>query len=287
METYKSIIEHPVPEILYHYTTQEGLLGIVQKDEIWCTKIHYLNDEKEFSLALKIAHEYLVELKDKSSSEKEIEKINFLIKKVDSIELVNVCVCSFSEKGDLLSQWRAYGGERSGFSIGFDTETLKKMGSKSDFLLVRCIYEPKIQKKLISDLIDDKLKQDFQTGGWEVDPDRPRTFIALPQDHEFAQNLTTLAPIIKDQAFSEEQEWRLISRALSCTHANFTFRTGLSMITPFFKLKLDNDHCIKKIIVGPTPHLRLSVKGTETLLASKDLLQNIKVKESLIPYRNW
>jgi len=287
METYKSKIERPAPEILYHYTSQKALLGIVQEGEIWCTKIHYLNDEKEFSLALKMAHDYLVKLKDKSSSETENEKISYLIKQVDSIELVNVCVCSFSEKGDLLSQWRGYGGEPSGFSIGFDAEALKKIGNNSDFLLVPCVYEPEIQKKLISDLIDDKLEQDFPIGGWEVDPDRARTFVALPQDHEFAQKLTMLAPIIKDQAFSEEREWRLISKALSCTHANFTFRTGLSMITPYFRLKLDNDQGIKEIIVGPTPHLRLSVKATETLLASKGLLQNIKVKESLIPYRNW
>ena len=102
METYKSKIERPAPEILYHYTSQKALLGIVQEGEIWCTKIHYLNDEKEFSLALKMAHDYLVKLKDKSSSETENEKISYLIKQVDSIELVNVCVCSFSEKGDII-----------------------------------------------------------------------------------------------------------------------------------------------------------------------------------------
>ena len=59
------------------------------------------------------------------------------------------------------------------------------------------------------------------------------------------------------------------------------------MITPFFKLDLTDDHCIKEIIVGPTPHQKLSMEATRTLLASKKKLQNVKVKESLIPYRNW
>jgi len=33
---------------LYHYTTQEGLLGIVKKREMWATHHQYLNDTQEF-----------------------------------------------------------------------------------------------------------------------------------------------------------------------------------------------------------------------------------------------
>ena len=39
---------------LYHYTTQEGLLGIVEKGEIWATNIFYLNDAAEFKHAFRI-----------------------------------------------------------------------------------------------------------------------------------------------------------------------------------------------------------------------------------------
>lgn len=33
-----------LPTVLYHYTSQVGLLGILQKKELWATQIQYLND---------------------------------------------------------------------------------------------------------------------------------------------------------------------------------------------------------------------------------------------------
>ena len=36
------------PEILYHYTTAKGLLGIFNTKSIWATHVSYLNDEQEF-----------------------------------------------------------------------------------------------------------------------------------------------------------------------------------------------------------------------------------------------
>ncbi len=36
------------PELLYHYTTQKGLLGILHERCIWATHIRYLNDASEF-----------------------------------------------------------------------------------------------------------------------------------------------------------------------------------------------------------------------------------------------
>ena len=36
----------------------------------------------------------------------------------DEMESINVCVCSFSEKGDILSQWRAYGDGVAKFQSG-------------------------------------------------------------------------------------------------------------------------------------------------------------------------
>ena len=50
-----------LPEILYHYTSQTGLKGMLNKKTIWASKIHYLNDSKEFALALKLARNELTE----------------------------------------------------------------------------------------------------------------------------------------------------------------------------------------------------------------------------------
>ena len=35
-------------DVLYHYTTSEGLLGILRDDKLWATDIFHLNDSSEF-----------------------------------------------------------------------------------------------------------------------------------------------------------------------------------------------------------------------------------------------
>jgi len=42
------------PKILYHYTSQDGLIGILKDRNLWASKIHYMNDSKEFSQTLHI-----------------------------------------------------------------------------------------------------------------------------------------------------------------------------------------------------------------------------------------
>jgi hypothetical protein len=49
----------PLPPFLYHYTGLDGLLGIVEKSELWATNVNYMNDATEFRIALKMAAEKL------------------------------------------------------------------------------------------------------------------------------------------------------------------------------------------------------------------------------------
>ena len=290
MNTLKSIYEQSAPDTLYHYTSQDGFIGIMHSENIWCTKIHYLNDTTEFRLAIDLAREILDQRKRDATNNKYAEKVKFLLRKVNSIEHINVCVCSFSEEGDMISQWRAYCGRHSGYSLGFDTKTLRAIGDSARFTLAPCVYDPEVQTQLVRELIDTKLQEGFPMGGWEADPSKENTFIALPQDHEFAYKLTALAPILKNEAFAEEREWRLISPAISVHDSNFSFRSGLSMITPYFKLSLLTEGSLKvlnKIIVGPTPHTEQALESVKSIFASKRLLQNTEIKASSIPYRNW
>ena len=90
------------PSILYHYTSQVGLIGILRQREIWASKIHYLNDSKEFSLALDLARDALKTRARRESSQRENDRLEVLLDEIDSIAHVNIGVCSFSEVGDSL-----------------------------------------------------------------------------------------------------------------------------------------------------------------------------------------
>jgi hypothetical protein len=67
----------------------------------------------------------------------------------------NICVISFTQDGDLLSQWRGYGGRSSGCSIGFDGGDLLNLGKAQGFSIRRCIYEEQKQVELIRDYFDE------------------------------------------------------------------------------------------------------------------------------------
>lgn len=135
-----------LPFRLYHYTSQEGFLGIIESDCVWATKMQYLNDTTELSLALKLTKEAIVKYASKYSGI-DLSRIEQLKGALNNISKINLCIASFSEKPDLLSQWRAYSGGSGGYSIGFNTEALIKNAEKSDFRLKKCIYNPIEQHK--------------------------------------------------------------------------------------------------------------------------------------------
>src|SRR5438270_10650521 len=52
-------LRRPLPKFLYHYTGQDGLLGIIGTGSMWATNIAYMNDSTEFEVALRLIRESL------------------------------------------------------------------------------------------------------------------------------------------------------------------------------------------------------------------------------------
>lgn len=103
----KEILDRVPPPILYHYTDQHGLLGILKSKEIWASHTQYLNDAREFRHAVGLVKKEVEGmLKDATGLRRDLLlEMQEAVK--TSIETINVCVCSFSEERDILSQWRA------------------------------------------------------------------------------------------------------------------------------------------------------------------------------------
>jgi hypothetical protein len=139
--------DHPLPKPLYHYTTQEGFLGIVKTGELWASKIHYMNDAREFSLGLDIARQEIKLILKDPDSTLDKDKLRRMRDEINTIDKINVFVCSLSADGDMLGQWRAYAGRAGGFSIGFDSEKLKTLAAGAGFELAPCVYKPTCQQK--------------------------------------------------------------------------------------------------------------------------------------------
>lgn len=286
MDVISALDVHAPPPELYHYSNQSGFLGIIKSSEIWASKIHYLNDSNEYQLALSLARDLLrsklgqVEMSDWI-------KVECLLDNIRQIEQLNVCVVSLTEKRDLLSQWRAYGGCAGGVCLGFSSENLRKMASRQNFILARCIYSKEKQRELVAKLIEECLVKDFNTTKTRIDPINPRTIQVLATGGEFAEKLAVIAPMLKDSSFEEEGEWRLVSKSGISANA-FDFRPGLSNLIPYYCFSLGKrDEYLKSVTIGPTPHKELA-KGAVRLLAGKyGMGRSFEVFDTEIPFRNW
>ena len=284
----KEILHRHPPTALYHYTTQSGLLGIVAGEEIWASHTQYLNDAGEFRHALEIVEEELASmmLDPRYQDQKELlTEMSEGLNGTKSIESINVCVCSFSADGDVLSQWRAYASAASGFSMGFSGVFLRAVSDQLRFWLVPVLYDEGEKRALIRTLIDDVLTENAQqrakaTTGSEHEQ---------PPGGNLLAYLNRYAPILKHKSFSEEREWRIISRPLFCSDERFGYRVGASMLVPYFRIPLSLEQRpfhIDEIIVGPTPHPEQSIRSVKDLLTRHNL-ENTTVRNSDTPYRNW
>lgn len=286
---------------LYHYTDQNGFMGIFNDRALWATKIHYLNDKSEYYLATKIALKIIndrinvisEELKNKQMFEEYEININILFAyqefshRIEMVSNINLCVCSLTEQGDLLSQWRGYSKKIGGYSIGFDFQGIKSIANDNGFELVKCIYDELTQQERVESIIN----KSIELVGKSVERDQ----VKKRADY-FEKELIKLAPALKDKSFSEEAEWRLISIVKT---KDLDFRAGNSMIIPYKKIplgqKIELRNILKEVIVGHTPHIVLAQRATQlflikTLIESGDLSSRYRpfdVLESAIPYRSW
>ena len=56
----EDVFNEEPPDTLYHYTNLEGLMGIIQDKAIWATHTQYLNDTKEYTLALGLIRDEII-----------------------------------------------------------------------------------------------------------------------------------------------------------------------------------------------------------------------------------
>jgi hypothetical protein len=113
------------PKILYHYTGDDGLHGILSSGSIWLTDLFALNDPSELRHDLSPVVEAL-EAKA-TGGLPQAKLIADIYKRAHATGVSQVwChqVACLSFRGDDLGQWRSYGQSGRGYAIGFDAGEL-------------------------------------------------------------------------------------------------------------------------------------------------------------------
>jgi hypothetical protein len=285
------------PKLLYHYTDQKGLLGIIENKCIWATHYRYLNDASEGLIVSRLLSD---ELAKRRGDEGVISQGKRILSEVTSQDIY---ATSFSEAGNLLSQWRAYSGKSGGYSIGFSPNYLKTIGKQFFKNIPNRYYSPGnplIPCQYFADGVEKQLKEKIKkvvdsyiataernkctlTSTEQIGCHTPAA-IALKSFRDFSRDCA----ITKDHAFFEECEWRLVFH-LHGVGKDVFFRQGRSMLIPYLQIPLicpEQRLEIKRIFIGPCPNPAEAWKSVNMLLKKQDIY-GVDVKDSNVPYRNW
>lgn len=261
------------PQILYHYTTRTGFLGILTTGKVWATNIRYLNDSSEYIFALDSFKMKLEEIKERVDQEHK-NILQDAIEKLDNLK-PNYFVFCLSVSGDLLSQWRAYANPGEGYSIGFDAPELDEIISKKrNQSLMPICYSIKMMQEIFDDLEFKSVK--------EANAGRSDFGSVLANNFN-----TKWGAIFKDISFREENEWRIIYDGRALHPSRLKFRSGSSMLIPYIEIDIKKKGKflpVKEIIIGPNKHPELEIESVTSLCKRLKIDPFIRISE--IPYRN-
>ena len=125
-------------EILYDYTDNAGLVGILTSGELWFSDAEFLNDAQELKVALKVGndtiHDRAEHHRQRWIAKCPESQFNQMVQNICDTMLRNShpwertlpprpFIFSMTRNHNDLSQWRAYG--KSRYCIGFDRAMLE------------------------------------------------------------------------------------------------------------------------------------------------------------------
>lgn len=277
---------------LYHYTNYEGLLGIIQNRSLFATHYSALNDPQEIIHGRKLILSEVMECLSgaKGNLKRYYEQIKRYMEASFRHVYANPFITCFCENGDLLSQWRGYGSTGTGYSLGFQFHaTTKRISIPEDIntkskpaFLRKVIYKDEQKRKLVKDYlahIQEAVEKDL-----ELDPSRQK--IAPNVLGQAAGDLLIdMIMSFKDEAFSEENEWRLIHAVMPSHEPNcLNFSnspTGIKSYRVNHVVDIENDDERKfpcfKITAGPGLDSEQSELNLN-LLAERERARDHKIK---------
>jgi hypothetical protein len=268
------------PLELFHYTSEDALIKIVNSGFLWATDCQYLNDQAELIDGLNIFKNVLVEF----DSNEFIDVTNRVFDEWSSRDWTYFII-SFSENPDVLSQWRAYSEGATGCAIGFDAIKLKHRAGFGEFVninidplskqycyyfhLLKVVYNINAKRKIAKSFLSEAYTSYKKAEAQGLSALEVKNYI-----NSIAYRLGEFIVSFKNSQFSEELEWRIVvSKHNSNAGKSINFRPTQFGISPYVKVNISpvemvHENClpIKRIILAPKSKSKNNIKGMRMML---------------------
>jgi Protein of unknown function (DUF2971) len=295
-EFVRAIEASSPPPMIYHYTDDTGLQGIIESGKLWFSDIFGLNDPSELRHGLKVA---IDTLKSRiNNARPEIATFASQLERFDvdaGIEAAgHFFICCFSGDGDDLGQWRAYAHDGRGYALGFEPAALEDV-------FCRRKGRPIPQHSTFPVTYDDAKLTRIQTGLVDlIDP-----LISLPRSvrvgsgamHAYMSDLLVYHALnvirgvmfFKHEGYRNEKEYRfqqLFRREWPAPDVKYRRRLDTLLRYREFDWRTLARHSLKEIVIGPAADRIKAERFAKDCLAAFHPIDDVKIIWSRIPYRS-
>jgi hypothetical protein len=250
LEELIEAFSEPYNGTIYHYTSADGVSGIIDNHEIWMSNAAFTNDTMEL-IMLQNAQTIF---KNNDFTNDSVKNEWNEITERQSLSVnksMNYYMASFSRKKDMREQWRAYGN----FCIGFDA---RKLDVRRKVSLYSCLYT----------------KKDIRR--WILNKEKIDEWKGLTSDNEkmaAAYYLLYVASMkYKNEHFKSEKEFRLITTSNHTWH----YKNSPEMYENDFPI-----HFRRHSVYGfPVPYVKLFIERESVpLMTLRKAKGKLKEKE--------
>ncbi len=272
------------PRRFYHYTSENGLLGILRSNRVWASDVRYANDTSELVYADRVIKEELECLLQHRSIYPAVHRFLADYSSRGNLfagryQVFAFCVC---EAFDLLSQWREYAAKGAGYAIGFASEEMAQVrlvddppAAASGHLFQKVMYEPGVQHDLIR-----RILVGCATVAERYPDQSGRVWLRLNM------LLSHFRLFIKDSGFHEENEWRAIATIHQDQAAAIKHRTNArGEAIPYVELIFPGSRVAERLPIAEImrgPNARLGQEEL-SLLVKDTGFPGVEITKSHIP----
>ncbi len=294
-------------EILFHYTSEVGLQGILQNKCLWATDASATNDKSEMVLGDELFKKMILEwLSKKNRSCLGFRNLIYTTEKTLEHYFKGIFLTCFSTtsegdvlKNGLLSQWRGYGSYAIKFKKDVLLKELKNWRQEEGLIAdldrnVRYYSESDFdyeEFKKDDSLKINEFKEFISTDEWiKIEKKLPQKESPSEDEKNKIVEAIVLALtsrfFVKHKGFREERERRIVAMVPRSSKKRLHFHApDKSHIKLFEEDPAIIENAVKEIIIGPMGDQKAAKNWVENMLREFGYRDDIKVKCSEIPFR--
>jgi hypothetical protein len=271
---------------LYHFTECEGLVSILQARALRASLATGLSDDSEVRHGVARATQLLKDRPsrvDPSFRERVAHYLDPVHAFSDDRIGSHAYVISFCSRTDRSVHWLHYGRQGTGCALGFAVNSLPQ----GPFELVQVVYDEDQQDRILMSIVESTWAAMGECGLHEPSSSTERELCDAAA-RSIAAHIRMAAPALKNRAFADEEEWRLITYDPPDGPADKRlpkhFRVMAGRVVPHVDLVF-TDLPLTEVVLGANVPMEVDDPALAILLREAGIGESVAVSRSPVPLR--